>query len=176
LTYPSLTLAPLPAASSGSETVTLDSTVPTGLALTFSPNSVKLTTDIRASVGMTITSSQSVTPGDYKITVTAHYGTSSKTYDFTVKVVQYLVLLQGNNFNPPALTVKQGTTVYWVNTDAPAGNDNEIHNVVFSSGSSAHSQDLMQYDYFSYTFTTPAAYSYFCSYHAGMRGTVTVTA
>jgi plastocyanin len=174
--YPSLTLGPLPAASSGSETITLNSTVPAGLTLAFYKNSVSLSTDFKASDQMTIGSSPTLAPGDYKVTVVAHYGTNSKSYDFTVKVVQYFVFLQGNNFSPGALTVKQGSTVYFMNMDSPAGGDPEIHNVVFSSGSTAHSADLAQYDSYSQTFTTAGAYAYFCAYHPGMKGTVTVTA
>ena len=125
---------------------------------------------------MTIGSSPTLAPGDYKVTVVAHYGTSSKSYDFTVKVVQYFVSMQGNGFSPGALTVKAGSTVYWMNMDSPGGGDPEIHNVVFSSGSTAKSNDLMQYDSYSYTFATAGAYAYFCAYHPGMKGTVTVTA
>ncbi len=176
VTYPSLTLGPLPAAQSGSETVTLNSTAPSGLTVKFYKNSVSLNTDFKASDQMTIDSSTSLAPGDYKVTVVAHYGASSKSYDFTVKVVQYFVFLQGNNFSPGALTVKAGTTVYWMNMDSPGGGDPEIHNVVFSSGSTAHSADLAQFDSYSYTFTTAGTYAYFCAYHPGMKGTVTVTA
>jgi plastocyanin len=177
-TYANLTLQPLPAASSGSETVALSSTAPPGLALTLSTNSVMLTTDAKAFVGMTITSSQSMTPGDYKVTVGATYGTSSKTSDITVRVVQYLILGQGNAYTPSTFTVNQGSTVYWINLDSPGGpgGDPEIHSVVFSSGSSAHSADLAQYDSYSYTFTTPGTYAYYCGFHpSSMHGTITVT-
>jgi plastocyanin len=177
VTYPTLTIIPLPTASSGSEMVTLNSTVQTGLAVKFASNSVVLTTDKKVSVGMTVNSSQSLTPGDYKITVAATYGTSSKTYDITIRVVQYLVLEQGNLFRSDTLTVKPGSTVYWINLDAAAGGDNEVHDVVFSSGSSVHSPDMTQYDTYSYTFATPGTYTYFCAYHPpGMKGTITVTA
>jgi len=173
--YPLLTLQPLPAASSGSETVKLNSIAPTGLTVTLSASSVALTTDTKAYAGITVTSSQSVTPGDYTITVSATYGTTSKTSSITVKVVKYLVQMQTNLFNPANLTLKQGTTVYWINMDAPGGQDPEIHNVVFSSGSSDHSASMAQYDEYSYTFTTAGTYTYFCAFHAGMKGTITVT-
>jgi plastocyanin len=156
--------------------ISLNSTAPAGLSVKFFKNTVSLSTDFKASVQMSIGASQTLAPGDYKVTVGAHYGTTSKSYDFTVKVVQYLVSLQGNNFSPGALPVKAGTTVWWINMDAPAGGDPEIHNVVFSAGSTAHSADLAQYDSYSYTFTTAGAYAYFCAYHPGMKGTVTVTA
>ena len=146
------------------------------MAVKLFKNSISLSTDFKASVQMTIGAGQTLDPGDYKVTVVAHYGTSSKSYDFTVKVVKYFVFLQGNNFSPGALTVKAGSTVYFMNMDSPGGGDPEIHNVVFSSGSTAKSNDLMQYDSYSYTFATAGAYAYFCAYHPGMKGTVTVTA
>jgi plastocyanin len=175
VTYPSLTFQPLPAASSGSETLTLNGTAPAGLTLKFSKDTVKLTTDVSASVVMMINSSQSLAPGDYKVTVAVTYGTSSKTQDITVRVVKYLILESGNGFNPSSLTVKQGSTVYWINMDTP-GVDPEIHNVVFSSGTTATSPDMMQYATYSYTFTAAETYAYHCVYHPGMTGTITVTA
>jgi plastocyanin len=175
-TYPNLTFGPLPAAQSGSETISLNTTVPSGLTVKFFKNSLSLSTDFKSSIQMTIGTAPSLAPGDYKVTVVAHYGTNSKSFDFTVKVVQYLVSLQGNNFSPGALTLKTGSIVWWINMDAPAGGDPEIHNVVFSSGSTAHSPDMAQYDSYSQTFTTAGAYAYFCAYHPGMKGTVTVTA
>ena len=175
-TYPSLTFGPLPAAQSGSEMISLNTTVPSGLTVKFFKNSLSLSTDFKSSIQMTIGTAPSLAPGDYKVTVVAHYGTNSKSFDFTVKVVRYLVSLQGNNFSPGALTLKTGSTVWWINMDAPAGGDPEIHNVVFSSGSTAHSPDMAQYDSYSQTFTTAGAYAYFCAYHPGMKGTVTVTA
>jgi plastocyanin len=183
-TYSILTLQPLPVASSGSETVALSSTAPPGLALTLTTNLVNLTTDARAFVGMRVTSSQSATPGDYKVTVVAKYGTSSTmTYDVPVKVVQYLVIMQNNVLHPSNLTVKQGSTIYWMNMDAPAdsaggmpGSDPEIHDVDFLSGSSAESPDLMLYSFYSFTLTDPGTYLYHCSFHPlSMHGIITVT-
>jgi plastocyanin len=133
---------------------------------------------------MKISSSQSMTPGDYKVTVVAKYGASSMaSYDMTVKVVQYLVIMQDNLLHPSNFTMKQGGTVYWMNMDAPAdsaggqpGSDPEIHDVDFLSGTSASSPDLMQYSLYSYTFTAPGTYSYHCSFHPlSMYGTITVT-
>jgi len=174
-TYPSLTLTALPAAASGNETITLNATVPTGLSIQFLPNSVKLNTDSRASVGLVVNSSQSMTPGDYTVKVGLSYGGVSKFTSITARVVQYLIYETGNAFSPSALTVKQGSTVYWINLDTP-GADPEIHQVNFTSGASAVSADMMQFDTYHYTFTTPGTYAYLCKYHVGMRGTITVTA
>ena len=176
MTYPSLQLSALPAAASGSETITLNGTAPTGLTIKFIPNSVKLSTDGKSAVGLTINASQSMTPGDYKIHIGTSYSGTSKTTDITVRVVQYLILEQGNAFGPSTLTVKQGSTVWWINLDSPGGGDAEIHNVVFPSGSPAKSNDMARLDAFSATFATPGTYSFFCAFHPGMTGTITVTA
>jgi plastocyanin len=85
-------------------------------------------------------------------------------------------LEQSNAFVPDNLSVKVGTTVYWINLDAPAGGDAEIHNVIFTSGATVTSPDMHQYDVYSYTFTAPGTYKYFCSYHpSSMQATITVT-
>jgi plastocyanin len=180
--YPKLTILPLPSASNGSETVTLSSSVPAGLALTFSPSSVDLPPNVLSpgiTVTMTINSSQTATPGAYKVTVVAKYGTSMATYNLKVNVAEYLVLEQNFAFHPDNLTVKQGSTVYWINMDTSALMDienSEIHNVVFSSGLPAKSQAMGTYDSYGYTFTTPGTYSYSSTFNPGMTGTITVTA
>jgi plastocyanin len=126
-------------------------------------------------VGITVSAGQSVAPGDYKVTIASTYGGVSKSTDITVKVVQYLVTESGNVFNPSSLSLKQGSTVYWINLDGPSRFDVEIHNVVFQSGTTAKSPDMPQYGTFSYTFTAPGTYYYACAYHPGMKATVTVT-
>jgi plastocyanin len=177
VTYPVLSFGAQQSASSGSETVTLSSSASSGLAVKFSTNQVKLATGGKAFVPMTINSSQSLTPGDYKIHVGAAYGTSSKSLDITVKVVQYLIFEQSNSFGPPNLTVKQGSTVFWINLDSPASVDPEIHDVVFSSGTSAQSPDMAQYNTYSFTFSAPGTYAYHCAFHPpDMKGTIIVTA
>jgi len=174
-TYPQLTLSPLPAASSGTETITFNATGPAGLTVAISPKTTKLSTDSKASVGITVGAGQSVEPGIYKVTIASTYAGVSKSTDITVKVVQYLVTESGNTFNPSSLSLKQGSTVYWINLDGPSRFDVEIHNVVFESGSTAKSPDMAQYSTFSYTFTAPGTYYYACAYHPGMKATVTVT-
>ena len=74
-------------------------------------------------------------------------------------------------YGPGSLTVKQGDTVTWTNQDTAA------HDVVVTSGPvSFRSPMLDKGESWSYTFTTPGAYSYICSVHPDMRGSVTATA
>jgi len=73
-------------------------------------------------------------------------------------------------FDPPALTVKTGTGVTWVN------NDGTTHTIVSDEGSPAafSSDTLPAGASFSFTFTRPGTYTYHCSIHPAMKGTITV--
>jgi len=70
-------------------------------------------------------------------------------------------------FGPEKLTVKAGTTVTWKNED-------DIPHTVASSTKAFKSHALDTDDTFSFTFTTPGTYEYFCSLHPHMVGTVVV--
>ena len=71
-------------------------------------------------------------------------------------------------FQPATLTVKVGTSVTWTNRDE------EPHTVV---GNGLKSPVLGNAgSTYSYTFTTAGSYSYNCSIHPFMHGTVVVTA
>jgi amicyanin len=70
-------------------------------------------------------------------------------------------------FSPATLTIKVGTKVTWTNNDVVA------HTVTFTDV--ANSPVLNRGDTFSRTFTTAGTYSYICSIHPFMHGTVVVT-
>jgi plastocyanin len=70
-------------------------------------------------------------------------------------------------FSPAAVTVPAGTTVQWTN------HDDIPHNVV-SEDKSFKSKVIETDKNFSYTFTKPGTYSYFCSIHPKMTGKVVV--
>jgi plastocyanin len=65
--------------------------------------------------------------------------------------------------------VKAGTTVTWINED-------DAPHTVASSNKLFKSKALDTGDKFSFTFTTPGTYAYFCSVHPHMTGTVVVEA
>jgi plastocyanin len=71
-------------------------------------------------------------------------------------------------FGPQELKVKSGTTVTWTNED------DIPHTVV--SPNAFRSKALDTDDKFSFTFTTPGTYKYFCSLHPHMTGTIVVEA
>src|SRR5438046_10764995 len=82
--------------------------------------------------------------------------------DAEVQIDQYAFL-------PQRITVKPGTTVTWTNED-------DAPHTVASSAKLFKSKALDTGDKFSFTFTTPGTYEYFCSLHPHMTGTVVVEA
>jgi plastocyanin len=72
------------------------------------------------------------------------------------------------SFGPMTLTVAAGTTVTWTN------NDDVPHTVVSDDKTTFRSKALDTGDKFSYTFTKPGKYSYFCSVHPKMTAEVVV--
>ena len=82
--------------------------------------------------------------------------------DSKVQIDQYAFL-------PQRITVKPGTTVTWTN------DDDDSHTVA-SSSKLFKSKALDTGDKFSFTFTTPGRYDYFCSLHPHMMGAVVVEA
>jgi amicyanin len=73
-------------------------------------------------------------------------------------------------FDPPTLTVKTGTVVTWTNNDSPP------HAIASDAGSPAafSSDSLSTSSSYSFTFTQPGTYTYHCSIHPSMKGTVIV--
>ncbi|MCC6315173.1 MAG: ScyD/ScyE family protein [Thermomicrobiales bacterium] len=70
-------------------------------------------------------------------------------------------------FNPPALTIEAGTTVTWTNHDLMA------HTAIATDGAFS-SGYLSMGESFSFTFTTPGTYTYFCTPHPYMTGVIVV--
>jgi plastocyanin len=71
-------------------------------------------------------------------------------------------------FTPAALTVKAGTTVTWTNKD------DIPHGVASSNNAFKKSAALDTDDSYSFTFTTPGTYQYFCYLHPKMVGSIVV--
>jgi amicyanin len=81
------------------------------------------------------------------------------------------VEIQNFAFNPGKITVKKGTKVTWTNQDSVK------HNVAPDSASDNFkgSDLLAKGESYSYTFNTAGTYTYHCSPHPYMKGTVEVT-
>jgi plastocyanin len=86
---------------------------------------------------------------------------SARAADIAIKIESF-------TFVPQQLKVKSGTTVTWTN------GDDIPHTVV--SPNNFRSKALDTNDNFSFTFTTPGSYTYFCSLHPHMTGIVVVEA
>ncbi|HEV7677146.1 MAG TPA: plastocyanin/azurin family copper-binding protein [Candidatus Dormibacteraeota bacterium] len=71
-------------------------------------------------------------------------------------------------FNPATVTVKVGDVVEWDNTGPT------VHNVTFDASSSLTSPDMSQNAKFQIKWTKAGSYSYHCTFHPGMDGSVTV--
>jgi plastocyanin len=78
------------------------------------------------------------------------------------------VTIQGFAFHPASLTVKTGTKVTFTNEDSTIHNATSGPESTFSSGSLNKGQS------FTFTFTKPGTYTYTCTIHPFMKGTVTV--
>ena len=76
------------------------------------------------------------------------------------------------SFNPATVQIKAGTTVVWINKD-PVGHTTTSDTNTWDSGLLARGST------FSYTFTQPGTYPYYCKPHGapgdvGMAGVITV--
>jgi plastocyanin len=79
------------------------------------------------------------------------------------------VKIDNFTFGPQRLTVPVGATITWTNED-------DIPHTVVSTTMAFRSKALDTDDKFSFTFTTPGSYDYFCSLHPHMTGTIVVEA
>jgi len=80
-----------------------------------------------------------------------------------------VVLIDQFTFTPQRITVKAGAIVTWTNED-------DVPHTIASSSKLFKSKALDTGDKFSFTFTTPGTYEYFCSLHPHMTGAVVVEA
>jgi plastocyanin len=77
------------------------------------------------------------------------------------------VKIDNFTFSPNTLTLPVGSTVHWINKD------DIPHNVV-SEDKSFKSKVMDTDEQFSYTFTKPGTYTYFCSIHPKMTGKIVI--
>jgi amicyanin len=87
----------------------------------------------------------------------------------SVQAANEEVKIDNFTFNAQQVTVKAGDTVTWVNHD-------DIPHTVTSTTMAFRSKAMDTDDKFSFTFTTPGSYAYFCSLHPHMTGTIVVEA
>jgi plastocyanin len=77
------------------------------------------------------------------------------------------ITISNFTFGPMEVSVPAGATVTWVNGD-------DVPHTVRSVDGVFHSKPLDSDERFSFTFTKPGVYSYFCSIHPRMTAKVIV--
>ncbi|MCL8016416.1 cupredoxin family copper-binding protein [Streptomyces sp. AS02] len=83
----------------------------------------------------------------------------------------YRVTMSGYAYSPATLTIPAGSTVTWTNQDTAP------HDVKTTSGPAAvHSPMLNKGGSWSFTFTTPGTYAYYCTVHPNMTARIVVQA
>jgi plastocyanin len=78
------------------------------------------------------------------------------------------VKIDNFSFGPTTLTVPAGTTITWKN------NDDVPHVVSSDDGKMFKSKALDTDDHFSFTFTKPGTYNYYCAIHPKMTAKIVV--
>jgi len=80
------------------------------------------------------------------------------------------ITIKNFTFDPSTVTVKTGSAVTWVNGDSPP------HTIASDSGlPAAFTSDMLSTGAsYTFTFTRPGTYTYHCSIHPSMKGTVIV--
>jgi plastocyanin len=95
------------------------------------------------------------------------YESSPVNSAVTSTASQNSVAIQNYAFNPSTLTIQKGANVTWTNYDSVQ------HNVV--SDSSAFSSPLLNKgDTYTHQFNDSGSFSYICSIHPYMKGTIVV--
>lgn len=109
---------------------------------------------------------------DYSASVGVNSGTPSTTTAnptvITTIPKSYDVKISGYAFSPKSLTINAGDSVVWTNEDSVS------HTVTSDSGSELSSSFLSKGQTYSHTFSQKGTFSYHCSPHPGMKGTIVV--
>ncbi|MCU0647460.1 MAG: Ig-like domain-containing protein [Gemmatimonadaceae bacterium] len=114
-----------------------------------------------------------VAPGTAVITATATAGTVTRTATATITVnapnaITVVAGAAANTFTPQDIVLAVGGTVTWTFGARP-------HNVIFGATAGAPTNvPTTTNNSVSRTFPTAGSFTYDCTLHAGMRGTVTV--
>jgi plastocyanin len=84
-----------------------------------------------------------------------------------VQSAEMSIKIDNFTFTPDTIEVAVGTTVVWTN-------DDDIPHALAETERRFKSKALDTGDTYSFTFTTPGSYDYFCSLHPHMKGKIVV--
>lgn len=82
------------------------------------------------------------------------------------------ITIQGNAFQPAALTVKKGTTVTWTNKDSYA--HTVTSGISPNPNGTFNSNNVSANQTFSFKFDNTGSFDYFCMIHTSMKAKITV--
>ena len=114
------------------------------------------------------TSSSSPSPSPITSMATSSPSLSPVTSTATSTASQNSVAIQNYAFNPSTLTIQKGATVTWKNYDS-------VQHTVTSDSGAFSSPRLSTGDTYTYQFNNTGSFSYHCSIHTYMTGTIVVT-
>lgn len=97
--------------------------------------------------------------------ITGEYSSATKAQEAAKQGTE--VKIDNFSFAPATITIPAGSTVTWTNRD-------DIPHTVVSDDKVIKSKVLDTDEKFSYTFSKPGTYGYFCSIHPKMTGKVVV--
>ena len=92
---------------------------------------------------------------------------AASPFDTNTKVIS----IQDMQYTPASLTIDPGTKIAWINQD------NTAHTITSDSkdgGQSWDSGNIDQNKFYARTFNTPGTYTYHCTIHPNMKGTIVV--
>lgn len=87
----------------------------------------------------------------------------------TAMAAEHVVEIQGYQFQPPALTIKAGDSVRWVNREKRTS-----HSILFKEDAVLESERLFPDESWSRRFDIPGTFPYTCGPHPEMSGRVDV--
>src|SRR5258707_2166482 len=91
----------------------------------------------------------------------------ANTPDSAETSAAHQIKIDNFTFSPQTLTVPVGATITWIN-------DDDVPHTVADTGKRFKSAALDTDDKFSFTFTTPGEFPYFCGIHTHMTGKIIV--
>lgn len=156
-------------------TVTLNGTGRAGAVITANPGNVTTETNAQGVYSLTLATGTYTIASDLMAletqvaTVTVALN-QSVTQNFAYTATQ-TVNIQNFRFSPTPITVTLGTSVLWRNLDsAPHNTTRSQTPFTWGSGNLSQNQD------YAVTFDEVGSFSYVCTLHSNMQGTVIVTA
>lgn len=93
---------------------------------------------------------------------------TSSTKQAAKKITTTAISIKDFAFSPASKTISKGTKVTWTN------NDSVPHTVTSNNKNGPKSQSLNKGSKYSFTFKKTGTFSYYCSIHPSMKGTITV--